>query len=120
VRNLIRLEELFLFLLSILLFTQTRFAWWWYPVLLFSPDLAMIGYIAGARTGAITYNLVHHKAVAISAYILGVLMGITALQLAGVILLGHTSLDRVLGYGLKYTDSFQHTHLGSIGATARQ
>jgi hypothetical protein len=37
------------------------------------------------------------------------------LQLIGVILLGHSSLDRALGYGLKYEDSFQNTHLGRIG-----
>jgi hypothetical protein len=36
-------------------------------------------------------------------------------MLAGTILLGHSSLDRVLGYGLKYPDSFQNTHLGVIG-----
>jgi hypothetical protein len=27
----------------------------------------------------------------------------------------HSSLDRVLGYGLKYPDAFQNTHLGRIG-----
>ncbi|MEJ7830333.1 MAG: DUF4260 family protein [Segetibacter sp.] len=27
----------------------------------------------------------------------------------------HISLDRVLGYGLKYNDSFSNTHLGVIG-----
>jgi hypothetical protein len=37
------------------------------------------------------------------------------LALAGVIMLGHSSFDRVLGYGLKYGDSFRHTHLGWIG-----
>jgi hypothetical protein len=46
---------------------------------------------------------------------LGFFMHIPLLQLAGVILLGHSSLDRVLGYGLKHSDSFQHTHLGVIG-----
>jgi hypothetical protein len=30
-------------------------------------------------------------------------------------LLGHSSFDRVLGYGLKYDDDFKHTHLGWIG-----
>ena len=24
-------------------------------------------------------------------------------------------LDRIFGYGLKYSDRFQHTHLGEIG-----
>ncbi|MEW6083560.1 MAG: DUF4260 family protein [Chloroflexota bacterium] len=30
-------------------------------------------------------------------------------------LLGHSSLDRVFGYGLKHKDAFQNTHLGRIG-----
>jgi hypothetical protein len=30
-------------------------------------------------------------------------------------MLGHSSADRILGYGLKYSDSFHHTHLGWIG-----
>jgi hypothetical protein len=28
---------------------------------------------------------------------------------------GHSSLDRVFGYGLKHEDAFQNTHLGRIG-----
>jgi hypothetical protein len=38
-----------------------------------------------------------------------------ALSVAGLVMLGHSSLDRALGYGLKYPDAFQHTHLGTIG-----
>ena len=30
-------------------------------------------------------------------------------------LFGHSSLDRVMGYGLKHEDAFQNTHLGRIG-----
>jgi hypothetical protein len=67
------------------------------------------------QVGAFTYNLLHHKAIAITLYVVGALVGSQPLQLAGVIILGHSSLDRVFGYGLKYPDSFKHTHLGQIG-----
>lgn len=30
-------------------------------------------------------------------------------------LLGRSSFDRILGYGLKHEDAFQNTHLGRIG-----
>ena len=33
----------------------------------------------------------------------------------GLVWLAHIGMDRVLGYGLKYNDSFKHTHLGQIG-----
>lgn len=46
---------------------------------------------------------------------MGFFLHIQLLQRTGVILLGHSSLDRVLGYGLKHSDSFQNTHLGVIG-----
>ena len=36
-------------------------------------------------------------------------------KLATIILFAHISLDRVLGYGLKITDSFSNTHLGLMG-----
>ncbi len=37
------------------------------------------------------------------------------LIVTGLILYGHASLDRIFGYGLKFGNSFQHTHLGWIG-----
>jgi hypothetical protein len=115
-RNLIRLEESFLFLLSIFLFAQLDYAWWWYLVLLLVPDIGALGYLATPAVGAITYNAVHHKGVSIVAYTVGAFVGSPILQLAGLIMLGHSSLDRVFGYGLKYPDSFKRTHLGHIGS----
>ena len=114
-KNLLKLEELFMFGLSIFLFTRLDFAWWWYPVLLFTPDLSMLGYLISPRMGALTYNFVHVKALGIGLFIIGAILVSQPLQLAGLILFGHTSLDRVLGYGMKYPDAFSHTHLGPIG-----
>ena len=36
------------------------------------------------------------------------------LMLVGIILFGHSCMDRMLGFGLKYPDSFKNTHLGAI------
>lgn len=119
-QNTLKLEELFMFGITIFLFSRMDFAWWWYPVLLFAPDLSMIGYLGGTQLGALTYNFVHHKALGVSVYAIGVISANPALQLAGLILFGHSSMDRVLGYGLKYPDSFQHTHLGMIGQAAQK
>jgi hypothetical protein len=114
-KKLLKLEELFMFGLSIFFFSKLDFAWWWYPALLFTPDLGMIGYLGGSKLGAITYNFIHHKALGISVFILGIILANPTLQLTGLILFGHSSMDRILGYGLKHPDSFQHTHLGTIG-----
>jgi len=119
--NLIKLEELFLAALAIFLFSSLGYDWWWFVLLILAPDIGMLGYLAGPRVGAATYNLLHHKAIAVILYVAGSLAGIQLLQFAGLIMLAHSSLDRVFGYGLKYPDSFQHTHLGMIGrASASQ
>lgn len=112
---LLKLEALGLWLFSIFLFSLLDFAWWWYPLLLLAPDLGMLGYLAGPRVGAWTYNIVHHQGVAVAVYVLGVWLANPVLQLAGVILFGHSNMDRLFGYGLKHEDSFHNTHLGRIG-----
>jgi hypothetical protein len=116
-KNLLKLEEMFMFALTIFIFSKLDFAWWWYPALLLAPDLSMIGYVISPQVGAITYNFIHHKALGVAIFVVGVILVSQPLQLAGLILFGHSSMDRVLGYGLKYPDSFQHTHLGTIGKT---
>jgi len=118
-KTLLRLEELALFLLALYLFTELDYAWWVFPLLLLTPDLGALGYLGGSRIGAATYNFTHHKGLAVAAYLAGALLGSQILQLVGVIMLAHSSLDRVFGYGLKYPDSFDHTHLGFIGKTAK-
>jgi hypothetical protein len=34
---------------------------------------------------------------------------------AGILWLAHIGFDRSLGYGLKYSSGFKHTHLGILG-----
>jgi hypothetical protein len=114
-RNLIRLEEFLLFGLSLFLFSQLAYGWGWYALLFLAPDMSMLGYLANPQVGAWSYNLVHHKGLAVALYILGYLVSTPWLMFAGTLLLGHSSLDRVFGYGLKYPDAFQNTHLGVIG-----
>jgi len=114
-KYIIRLEELLLFGLALYLFSKLDYGWGTYALLFFSPDLSMLGYLTNPRIGAWTYNLVHHKGLSVVLYILGYILSIPWLMFAGTILLGHSSLDRVLGYGLKYPDAFQNTHLGWIG-----
>jgi hypothetical protein len=38
----------------------------------------------------------------------------------GLVWLAHIGLDRLMGYGLKYHDHFQHTLLGRIGKSQRE
>jgi hypothetical protein len=114
-QRLIKLEEVGLTVLAVALFLGLDLAWWWLVALFFAPDLAMAGYLAGPQIGAALYNLVHHRGLAAALIVIGLGLGSVWLQGAGLILLAHSSFDRTLGYGLKYPDAFQHTHLGWIG-----
>ena len=110
-KTLLRVEEAFLFGLSVFLFSRTGYAWWWFPLLLFVPDIGMIGSIGNPKVGAYVYNIVHHRGVAVTLYVLGVIFSVSGLQLIGVILFAHSSIDRVFHFGLKHEDAFTHTHL---------
>jgi hypothetical protein len=118
-KTLLRVEELGLAILALFLFLGLGYAWWWFFLLLLAPDISMIGYLISPRAGAWTCNAVHHKAVSIFFFIVGATLHLPLLEAAALITFGHSSLDRALGYGLKYPDSFQHTHLGMIGRGAR-
>lgn len=113
-KYLLKLEEFLMFGLALFLFSKLDYGWGLYAFLFLAPDLSILGYLVGPRLGAWTYNLVHHKALSVALYVLGSALSVPWLSLAGTILLGHSSLDRVFGYGLKYPDGFQYTHLGVI------
>jgi len=114
-KALLKIEEAALFILSIFLFNLLPFAWWWFPALLLLPDIAMLGYIISPKTGAYVYNLFHHRLTATVVACYGLLSGNVYWQLAAIILFAHIAMDRLMGYGLKYEDSFHHTHLGMTG-----
>lgn len=113
-KNLLRTEELLMFILSIYLFSLYNFSWWLFPALILLPDVGMLGYLFNTKIGAFSYNLFHHKGIAILLFLIGAITAIPALALTGIILFGHSSMDRLFNYGLKYPDHFKNTHLGTL------
>lgn len=114
-KNLLRLEELAMFILGVFMFGLLGYQWWLFPVLLLTPDIGMLGYLINNKLGAGLYNLFHHKGIAILLYFFGMYFSMPIVQLAGVILFSHSAMDRIFGYGLKYEKGFKFTHLGEIG-----
>lgn len=119
-KYLLKAEEMAMFLTTIFYFSQLHFSWWWYPMVIFTPDISMIGYQGGPRVGALVYNIVHLKALGLGVWIYGTVRGLETWQLAGLIPFGHSCLDRLLGYGLKYNLGLAYAHLGTIGKTNNQ
>ena len=116
-KYIIKFEELGLFALSVYgLYVQPlQFAWWIWILLFLLPDLGIIGYLVNPKFGAITYNILHHRLTGVILLAIGYFGLYPNLLLSGLIILGHSSFDRALGYGLKMPDNFKHTHLGWIG-----
>lgn len=113
-KNLLRVEEAAMFVFCIYLLNQLDSHWWTYLLLVLGPDIGMLGYLVNPKTGAVSYNIFHHKGIAVVLYAAGVYFHNEVLQIAGVILFGHSSMDRMFGYGLKYFTGFKHTHLGTL------
>ncbi len=114
-KTIIRIEEFAKFILAYCLSIQLGYAIWLFPLLLITPDLSMLAYLINTKIGAIVYNIFHLQSLAIVIGLVGFFLHIPQLQLAGIVLFGHSAMDRTLGYGLKYEDNFKHTHLGWIG-----
>ena len=87
---------------------------WVWILIFFSPDLSMLGYLINSKVGAFTYNLFHHKGLAIICGSVGYFMKQEFIITLGILVFAYASFDRLLGYGLKYKSSFNDTHLGKL------
>ncbi|WP_144018518.1 DUF4260 domain-containing protein [Demequina sp. NBRC 110051] len=91
------------------------YAWWWLLALFLVFDLSALGYLAGPRVGAALYNAGHSYIGPVVAAAVFALKGADAVMITALAWAFHIAADRALGYGLKETDDFQHTHLGWMG-----
>ena len=96
------------------LYARTDGSWWLFALLFFAPDLAMVGYMAGGRIGAMVYNVAHNIAVPLVLGIIGIVAETDLAVQIALIWTAHIGFDRLLGYGLKYPDGFKETHLGRV------
>jgi hypothetical protein len=111
----LRIEAIALLTASIWLFADQHVHWWLYPLLLLVPDVSMVGYLRDTKLGALTYNLGHSEVAPVVVLAAGVVAVSKALLVTAAIWFGHIGMDRAMGYGLKYSDSFKHTHLSDLG-----
>lgn len=120
VRGLLRLEGLALLSSALALYWRSGGDWKLFAILFLSPDLSFLGYLAGARLGALAYNAAHSTLgpFMLAAFGLAIHQPL-ALGIA-LIWFAHVGFDRALGYGLKYARGFGFTHLGRIGRNAKE
>jgi hypothetical protein len=115
VRTVLRLEALGVLILALAVNEKWGVSWGHFALFFFAPDLSMLGYFAGPRFGAASYNAGHSYLGAMACLALGVLLPEPLFLDAGILWFAHIGFDRALGYGLKYSTGFGATHLGLIG-----
>lgn len=113
-RVLLHGEGATLLLASIYVFAVTGGNWLLFLVLLFVPDIAAIGYLAGVRIGSFSYNAVHTTPVPALLILAGYFTHQPLMIQIGCIWLAHIGMDRFFGFGLKYATTFQDTHLQHV------
>jgi hypothetical protein len=113
-RVLLHVEGAAVAVAAVALYFYADFAWWLLVVFALAPDLAMVGYLAGARVGAAAYNVAHTYALPVALSTVGVVADADAAVQAGLIWITHIGVDRAIGYGLKYPTGFKDTHLQRV------
>lgn len=110
-----RTESAAIFAAAVYFYFHLGFALIWFIVFLFSFDIFMVGYFSNSKTGALLYNFGHSYLMPALLLIVGSVTSSRFLVAFGLIWAAHIGFDRALGYGLKFSDGFTHTHLGTIG-----
>ncbi len=107
-------------LVALFYFNVSNYPWWWLLVAFPIFDISALGYIEGPKAGAFLYNSVH------SLIGPSLLAGVFVFTSSDIVLavtllwLFHIFVDRALGYGLKHSKGFHHTHLGPIGKARKK
>jgi Domain of unknown function (DUF4260) len=111
---LLHLEGGAVLAMAVILYARHGGNWWLFALLLLAPDLFALGYLAGPKTGAAVYNLVHTYLLPALLASFGLLTGNALAIDIALIWFAHIGADRMLGYGLKYPTMFKDTHLNRV------
>jgi hypothetical protein len=115
VRSLLRLEALAASFAGLAVWVGLDGGWWRFALLILVPDISILGYAWGPRAGAVIYNAAHSYAMPLVIGVVGGVLDNRSFLLCSALWFTHIGVDRALGLGLKYSTSFNDTHLGHVG-----
>ncbi len=120
-RTILKLESLMMVIFASLVYYQMNSYMYlsfqrFYLVILvwLSVDVSMAGYLVNKKLGAFTYNLIHNYILAFAFLIAGAFFQNFDVISIGLILMVHVGIDRLLGFGLKYSSHFKDTHIQKV------
>jgi len=114
VKIIVRLEYLTVLLFLVYAYFSQKYSPWFFLVLLSVPDISIAFYKVNNRIGGIAYNIIH-------TYTIPIILAVnaklffedTVILPICLIWMSHISMDRFIGYGLKY-DNFKETHIQKL------
>ena len=112
--NILKTEALAMLALAVFIYYFIGASWVLFFLLLLTPDLFMVGYFKNSKIGACIYNLGHMYVLPIILLGLFYLLHTPILLPISIIWIAHISMDRMLGFGLKFDTNFKDTHLGKL------
>lgn len=113
-KMMLHLEGVVVLIAAATLYATQGYSWLLFAILFLAPDLFMLGYWRDHQVGSVMYNVGHTYTVPLSLAGLGFLTGWVGLMPVAIIWLAHIGMDRAVGYGLKYPEQFQETHLSRV------
>ena len=114
IATMLRLEGLIVFAATVALYGQVSGQWVLFLVLFLAPDLAFIGVMLNKELGRHIYNTVHTYSLAIGLAALAYFANWETVLAIALIWTAHIALDRLVGYGLKYSIDGKVTHLQRV------
>lgn len=113
-RSVIKLENAFIFIIIIAVYFKLEFSIWLFLLLLLVPDIFMLGYVINRKTGSYVYNIGHTYITPIIIALLYLYIDEKLLLQIALIWLAHISMDRTMGFGLKYSSDTDKTIIQKI------
>src|SRR5699024_3203479 len=111
---LLRVEGVTILIISVYFYSYLHYSWLVFIILLFVPDLDALGYLNKVKIGSIVYNLLHTYTIPSGILLFSLFFDHEISLMLALIWISHIGMDRIFGYGLKYSTTFQDTHLNRV------
>jgi hypothetical protein len=113
---LLRLEALLVLLIALICYSGLHGSWLLFLFLFLAPDVSLLGYLAegNGRFAATFYNALHCYAVPLGVALIAWRLHSVVTEGIAVIWVAHIALDRFIGFGLKYAQAANPTHMQSV------
>jgi hypothetical protein len=117
VTAVLRLEGAAVAAVALWVYAQTGAGWGVFLALILLPDVSMLGYLAGARSGAAAYNAAHSYLCVLCLFAVATIADLEWATAVASLWTVHIGADRAMGYGLKHVTGFRDTHLSARRAS---